>query len=318
LNTYLETRQTCPICKNNSPQSLTVLYETGYEDPELKKFLTDFYRNQGMIEYQYLEEARYTLVKCEQCGLIFQQAVPGAFLAERIYEHWISPASAFEIELTKQTVGEFWNFVTDFTKVIIYLDKPPSDISVFDFGMGWGTTLSILKSMGCKVYGNELAQSRIEYAKANGITNLSNQELESMTFDYIHAYQVFEHVHNPLEALQTLVGLLKDGGLIRISVPNGSNIEKLLPKITWSTPDSSRDFIAIDPLEHINCFTYASLVQMGEFCGLVPVKLKLPLKYQNIYQFLRATIRRPYRLIKYGQTGKIPDIVFRKVTPNNP
>lgn len=314
MNHYLEIRQACPLCFG---KNFTFLYDVEYEEPELKKYLSEFYTNKGIIEYEYLEGAHYSLLKCQQCGLIFQKAIPGSFLASRLYDHWISPEISFKNRLSKLTIGEYWNFVSDFTKIISYLGKPASEISVFDFGMGWGTTLSILKSMGCKVYGNEIAQSRIDYAEAGGITNLKADMLQAMTFDYIHAYQVFEHVNNPRGELSNMVGLLREDGLIRISVPNGNGIERLIPNITWGDPNASKKYIAIGPLEHINCFTYETLLKLGDSCGLEPVRVKLPMKYQNIYQFLRSTIRGPYRFFKYGDTGKMPDVIFRKKKSSN-
>jgi SAM-dependent methyltransferase len=311
MSPYTVERQCCPLCDS---EKLLTLYDIDYEDPNLKHFLSEFYNAQGMIEFQYLEGARYTKLKCQECGFLFQREIPGGFLAERLYEHWISPESAYKIELSKWDIGQFWNFASDFTKVLLHFHRPTSEINVFDFGMGWGTSLNILKSMGCKVYGNEIAPSRVKYAQANGIKNLDDNELQSMTFDYIHAYQVFEHINDPRQALKKLVRLLNDDGLIRISVPNGNGMEKLVPTITWNeTGKMRRRLSTIDPLEHINCFSYKNLIDLGELCGLEPVKINLPLKYQTIYQFFRSTIRRPYRFIKYREVGKLPDIIFRKM-----
>lgn len=310
MSHYTVERHECPLCSSNK---FVTLYDIDYEAPNLKHFISDFYNSQGIIEYQYLEGARYTKLKCQECGFLFQREIPGDFLAERLYEHWISPESAYQIELSKMNIGQFWNFASDFTKVLLHFHKPTSEISVFDFGMGWGTSLNILKSMGCRVYGNEIAQSRIKYAEANGIKNLDDSELESMTFDYIHAYMVFEHVSNPRQALKKLVGLLNEDGLIRIAVPNGNAMEKLVPTISWNEQGNARRrLLTVEPLEHVNCFSYKCLLLLGELCGLEPVKISMPVEYETVYDFFRTTIRRPYKFLKYREVGKLPDITFRK------
>jgi SAM-dependent methyltransferase len=310
MNQHFIIRETCPLCQSSNFQ---VFYKEAYAFPDLKEFLAEFYNNQGIFEFQYLEDAEYQLCECLDCGFVFQQLVPDEFLGDRIYEHWISSEYAFELEKTKQDMHQFWNFAFDFSRVVYHLHKPPRDISVLDFGMGWGTILQIYKSMGCEVVGCEIADSRIAYAAQNGIKNLKIDEMPSKAFDYIHAYQIFEHIEEPIEVLKLLVEGLKPDGLIRIAVPNGRTVKKDISNLNWKNDGNLKlRLSSAYPLEHINCFTYQTLNLLGEKCGLTPVKLKLPIINQTLHQFFRYNFRDVYWGIKNGYLGRMPDIVFMK------
>lgn len=205
MKKYLKRRDVCPLCGN---QRISTLYSVDYQSPDIKGYLTAFYEQQGIFEHEYLEDASYTLCECEECGFLFQQEIPGNELSERIYEHWISPQIALEQELHKLDLKQFRYFSNDLLKVVHSFQKPMREIAVLDFGMGWGTTLQILKSMGCSVFVLEISESRIAYATANGITVLSWEQMKSMQFDYIHTYQVFEHLENPRVTFSELLDCL--------------------------------------------------------------------------------------------------------------
>ena len=67
--------------------------------------------------------------------------------------------------------------------------------------MGWGNWLLAAKALGVSVFGPQLSEERVKYAKKNGITVITWDEIQGSNFDYINTDQGFEHLPQPLETL---------------------------------------------------------------------------------------------------------------------
>jgi hypothetical protein len=80
---------------------------------------------------------------------------------------------------------------------------------------------------------------------------------------------VFEHLVDPYEVGLRVVRSLRDGGVLRIGVPNGGNVRGLLRDADWLAPKGSPwSLNAVAPLEHVNCFDHEAIVAFGERLGL--------------------------------------------------
>ena len=138
--------------------------------------------------------------------------------------------------------------------------------------MGWGSWALTVKAMGVESYGSELSQERIDYAASNGIKISSWDDIPGADFDFINTEQVFEHIAEPLEVLLHLKKGLKPDGVIKISVPTATNIDKRLAKMDWHAPRKSKFSLSpIAPLEHINYFRKQSLLSMADQAGMEPI-----------------------------------------------
>jgi 2-polyprenyl-3-methyl-5-hydroxy-6-metoxy-1,4-benzoquinol methylase len=244
----------------------------------------DFYQPQGMVEFEYLNEASYILCECDLCGLIFQRDIPNDILMERLYEHWIDPQKVFSQFQTQDNLGYYACYAEEIMQIIAYFETTASSSSslcFFDFGMGWGQWALMAKAFGCDSYGTELSLERIEYAKTNGIEIIKWEEIPQHSFDFINTEQVFEHISEPLQALRHLKTALKSQGLIKISVPNGNDIERRLKIMDWKAPKDSRNSLnPVAPLEHINCFRRASLIKMANEAGMEEVSIPIMVQYK--------------------------------------
>lgn len=98
--------------------------------------------------------------------------------------------------------------------------------SMLDFGTNLGWMLVAGKQLGFKeVVGVEnapsFAQRAEERCKCDVFLNMDDLMRDSAhLFDLITAYQVFEHVPNPVELGRTLFEALKPGGVLMISTPD--------------------------------------------------------------------------------------------------
>jgi predicted SAM-dependent methyltransferase len=132
------------------------------------------------------------------------------------------------------------------------------------------------KAYGYQVWGIELSQRRILFAREQGINIMTWSEIKNHQFHFINAEQVFEHVSRPLETLMYLVDSLQPGGLIHLSVPDGRNIEQKLAHGDWRAPKGTAwSLNPVSPLEHVNCFTHTTLIQIARRAGLQRVCIPL-------------------------------------------
>jgi len=256
-------RPNCELC--GSDRKTTLLFKQ-FTDPAVWDFLESYYERR--ISRDSLTNGKYEIVKCCDCGFIWQAYILDDEWMERLYDTWISSQQS----LNKKKCADISLFsaYARQVEIIAYLlsGKSPFEINVLDFGMGWGYWCLMAKAFGYNVWGFELSEERIDFAAKNGIDVIENlSSIGSPKFDFINAEQVFEHIPNPLETLKLLAHSLRHKGIIRITVPNGRGIEQELSNVGWKATKN-----AIQPLEHINCFMHSTLIRLGESAGLVVMK----------------------------------------------
>lgn len=258
MNDEFIKRDHCPVCDS---VKLDKILSRPFTDEKIRNFIDSYY--EGRIPYSKLENTDYTLLECSFCELIFQEFILSSQNMENLYETWIS---ADESLAKKQNVSI--NVINDLRCIINVisnlLNKKPEEISVLEYGMGWGVWLYEAKKIGYEVTGVELSERRLAHAKEIGIKVISDitQEKEG-AHNYIYINQVFEHLSAPTATLQELIRLLHPGGVIHMSVPQGRSIRSKLNNRNWR---ASKD--CVQPLEHINCFNRKTLIKMGEVVGL--------------------------------------------------
>jgi len=278
-NSYFIERHNCPACNHTIHNEL---YSSPFLENPVKRYLIDFYKPQGDIELAYLEGADYTLLKCKRCSLVFQKYIGSDFLLEKLYDEWLDPDLDYKNHVKKAALDSYAFMAQEIMTIIAYFGGIPNQVEILDFGTGWGRYPLMAKAFGCHAYGSELSSNRVNYFESQGIQNIGWDEIPNHKFDFIATEQVFEHLSEPLPILEHLKKALKPDGLIKISVPNGRDIEQRLETMDWdATKGTSKSLNPVAPLEHINCFNHKSIVTMGEMCGLE--EAKLPIRDQLVF-----------------------------------
>ena len=116
-----------------------------------------------------------------------------------------------------------YNFARRFVKNRVVID--------LGCGVGYGT-FALAKSGARKVYGIDISNSAIKYAKAHyrnknityKVKDVLNTKLSSHIADIVIAFEVIEHVKDPKKFLHEATRLLKsDGVFIKPNFPNSVN-----------------------------------------------------------------------------------------------
>ncbi|MEO8354235.1 MAG: class I SAM-dependent methyltransferase [Chthoniobacteraceae bacterium] len=265
MNPHFVTRTQCPACGSTSGRTL---YDRLFTESPIRDYLVSFYEPQGGVEFACLEDASFTLLECEVCGLIYQKFIANDALMERLYDRWIDPAKVFALIDGCQPPGYFMDLAKQVANLVDFFGRPAREISCLDFGMGWGHWCKMARTFGCEVAGVELSSARIEHAQRSGLTVLRPEEVVRQRFDFINTEQVFEHIPEPFETLVSLKQSLKPDGLIRLSVPDGWGIKVRLARGDWRAGKGSAESLnAVAPLEHINCFHHHNLVRLADRAG---------------------------------------------------
>jgi hypothetical protein len=258
-------RHCCPSCLGSS---VRVVYAQPYASDGIQAYLDRQYDGNAT---DAANDAEYTLAQCGQCGLVYQVSVPNDALLTEVYGPW-SRGTALEVEHRNYSLDEYRYLAEQVQFVIEHFGRHPAELEVLDFGFGWAHWARMAMGFGCNVSGVELSEERKDYARRFGIQVLEHGSLPERRFHFINTEQVFEHLVQPKDILQQLVRSLAPGGVIKISVPD---CRSALGKIRHGARFESLgtdDQMQIAPLEHINSFDHASLVNLGRECGLRPMR----------------------------------------------
>ena len=246
-STHTIERLSCPMCKSTQTHELCALR---YTDTEVLSFLQTYYKN--AVEQSYLQGMQYTINQCTSCDCCYQKEILNNEGMKLLYGKWISPEGSKKKVVNIQRQIELARHIGR----ILLLFPKPNKAHLLDYGMGWGDWCHMAQSFGFSACGVELDQDRIDFARNRGIKAYLPDDLPEGPYDFIYLEQVLEHLPEPYEVLQKLVGSLNTNGYLHIAVPNASSVAKEARK----NPLSLLKKGPAQPLEHINSFSHDSLV----------------------------------------------------------
>ena len=282
---FFTRREDCPLCGSDEKQTL---YSSSFESPELRRYIDESHNE---LPEGFFEGVDYTVLKCKRCGFIWQPNVLNEGGIKVIYEAY-KKSDEMAKERSKSRVRQIYS--KQLEDLLRALGKPPNQLRVLDYGMGWGHWALTAKELGCKSYGFEVSKKCRDFAAEKGIEVLERNEIGGEgPFNIINLEQVLEHVPDPKELLQFLSGNLAEGGIMVIGVPNGEGVEKLLKKPGYKV---GKD--AVWPLQHINCFRGSNLRDLVASANLSPTRMP-PIR--TLKNLVRSCLRHlpPYRNLSF-------------------
>jgi hypothetical protein len=245
-------RATCELCGCSDAE---VLYSESFAAGNTFRFIDEYYANR--IPKTVLERGKYTLRRCPSCRFIWQGEILNDVNLDRLYSQWIDEDASAR-KYTERHLEELAGLVHQISAVPYLLKMSAKDIRALDFGAGWGRWCQIANAIGLEAWASEVSGARIAHMRSLGIPICPDIFTETGCFHFINAEQVFEHLPDPRLYFDQLASLLVPGGVMRISVPDGSGFEKQLSRGTWRPQKD-----AVHPLEHVNCYTPTSLCALS-------------------------------------------------------
>jgi 2-polyprenyl-3-methyl-5-hydroxy-6-metoxy-1,4-benzoquinol methylase len=210
-------------------------------------------KSNNLIEF---EKKSFVYSECSNCGMLFMNPRPSVKLLSEFYSQ--SPNYKFFNEYIFPATRE-----TRREKIFIPRVKKVIDIckrfsikgeSILEIGAGFGIFCEeVAKTEYFKaVIGVEASGALHSTCTKKGF-KVYEGVLESLTieekFDFIVAFEVFEHIFDPLAFLRIINGLLLPGGMVMLTFPNYNSFEIGMLR---------EHSVAIDH-EHLNYFTEHSI-----------------------------------------------------------
>lgn len=222
----------------------------------------------------------YQLVRCQQCGLIYQNP---QLTADELVDHY--PSSNYflyrtDVQREKTAVQRLdaqhaMNRRRD--KIMNYVDGPGR---VLDVGCATGAFLVAMRQQGWETAGVELNDDAATFAREELGLDVHTGMLETAafpdrSFDVVTMWDVFEHVIDPQATLTEAERILRPGGWLVLSLPNPESLEARLFDGSWAGWDRPR---------HLNLFTQPVIrnyltrtgfgnIQVESFSGRLSVTL---------------------------------------------
>jgi len=283
MNTGFHRRECCPLC---AAEDATTLCELPYGEPPIAGFLEDFYY--GRIPPERLQSESYRVARCQQCGFIYQDPILDDSGMQALYQDWIDNAQSLRKKQAAKA-SLFRQYAGQIQTLLCLLPGRPGEIRVLEYGMGWGYWSRMAQAHGLDVTGFELSSERREHARAMGLKVITELPPPGAHFECLYANQVFEHLPDPAGTLRQLCARLAPQGLVYIRVPDGRGVANRLQRRGWSP-----DLDAIHPLEHINCFTRKTLIDLATGAGLSLVRPPPRLNWGSLLNGIKREIADRY------------------------
>jgi SAM-dependent methyltransferase len=161
-----------------------------------------------------------TYLRCRSCGLIFIDPIPDDRQLESIYRGEQADDIAPSVDPTGEEALYFDRFTTELDRI----EKHVRRGRVLDIGCAWGFFLAVCKARGWHASGVDLSVVETDYARLRfGLDifrgRLREAHFPEKQFDLVTLWHVLEHVRDPLAELREIRRIIKNDGLLVISVP---------------------------------------------------------------------------------------------------
>jgi len=196
-----------------------------------------------------------SFVKCENCGLIFQNPRPSI---NEINQHY---PSEYESYLSKQDIENASWLLKEAIRYGIkkrgrFITRYKKSGRLLDIGCASGLFLNGMREQGnWELYGVEPNEYAAKIAQEQYNLNvkiglLEEAEYPDRFFDVVTLWDVLEHLHDPKAQMREIHRILKPDGFIIFRVPNANSFDAKIFKHYWAGLDAPR---------HLYVFTFDTL-----------------------------------------------------------
>jgi 2-polyprenyl-3-methyl-5-hydroxy-6-metoxy-1,4-benzoquinol methylase len=204
---------------------------------------------------------------CRGCGLIFQHPLPSrdAMVAYADTE--------YNSGLYREYVEARAMKLRHFEDRLAQLGSHMQPGRLLDVGCSCGYFLEVAAARGFDVRGLEFSSSAIAQASPAVRGRITEGSLEHLatdeSFDVISAFDLVEHVPDPIGFLRQCRDHLRPGGTIAVSTPDTGHLLRALMGSRWPM---------LQPMQHLHLFSKRALQRAFESAGLTTVLLDVAYK----------------------------------------
>lgn len=251
----------------------------------------------GVSYWQY--PGVFRLVQCQNCSLVFLHPRPLLSEIGKYYpkdSYWGQDiAQTFLTSDWKNERAKGYDFL--YQLIHRYVKKG----TILDIGAGTGMFLSYFKERGWETDGVELSKEAVLFAKKVFDLKLKTGDFLKFSFkknmyDVVTLNNVLEHLHQPKETLQAIRPLLKDNGLLVITVPN---IECIGIKLFGKKSH------LLQPPRHLYQFSERTLTNMLNRAGYTVIGVDHGYwvhNYYSIFESFRLRFSAKFNAEEYAST----------------
>lgn len=149
---------------------------------------------------------------------------------------WYTPAEAAGDGSLYQQLQKFpWYYISDKWEFHAALDHIKPHAKVLEVGSGGAGFLQLARQKGIHIEGMEINPEAIQKARKLGFTIYPLliddflKEYPEQKYDAVCAFQVLEHLPEPIKFLQSILELLQPKGKLILSVPNRDVLRHIDP-----------------------------------------------------------------------------------------
>jgi len=199
----------------------------------------------------------FELLGCRACRTLYVAALPAAEAAED-YEGYYDEGNLAVPDFIDRRLDEIVGGFEPYRRTGRLLDV----------GCGAGTFLRAAARAGWEAVGVEVSATAAEHNRAAGF-EVFNGFLEDARypeghFDVVVASEVLEHVPDPGEMLREILRVLRPGGLLWATTPNGRGLSARALGLGWS---------AVCPPEHLHLFSRRAAARLLSETGFGRVRV---------------------------------------------
>lgn len=213
-------------------------------------------------------EGRFRLVRCTQCGLIRQDPRPTEDSIGAFYPRDYKP---FLDSRTSEPAGTVrsWLLAYGLHRRTRLIARHQPRGRLLDVGCATGLFLDAARSLGhWRVHGVELSAEEAAFGRRHfgldiATTSFSQFAARPSTFDVITMWDVLEHLHDPVSAIEKASGLLRPQGVVVLRVPHLESVGAQRFGRYWAGLDAPR---------HLFVFPRSVLEDMLQKAGLTVVE----------------------------------------------
>lgn len=221
------------------------------------------------------------LVRCRSCRLVFAGLLPSDRDLDEAYDDY--GHAWLDSPITRQRYRE----------LLQSFEPYRTTNRILDFGCGAGFFLEEARALGWEVFGNEYSGHALELALGKGLDvragSLADARFPGQHFDVVTAFEVFEHLRDPIPEAAELARLTRTGGLLYATTPNFNSLSRRLLGPRWNVIEYPEHLCYFTPKAIAHWLRAAGFRQQGiQTTGLSVGRLKRSLQNDDAHSVPQA------------------------------